>query len=96
MIVDFADEDFLAVVTATSDMINTVFSLQAVWPRHKRILAFICGFVKSFHVSRSDPYYPLSGTMVIVQLLEELTPPTTIKIPKQYRVEEVLREELKR
>ncbi|MBU1811079.1 MAG: hypothetical protein KJ629_08070, partial [Candidatus Omnitrophica bacterium] len=48
-----------AVVTATSDMINTVFSLQAVWPRHKRILAFICGFVKSFHVSRSDPYYPL-------------------------------------
>ncbi|MBU1133980.1 MAG: zinc ribbon domain-containing protein, partial [Candidatus Omnitrophica bacterium] len=47
-----------AVVTATSDMINTVFSLQAVWPRHKRILAFICGFVKSFHVSRSDPYYP--------------------------------------
>jgi len=33
---------------------------------------------------------------VIVQLLEEHTSSTTIKIPKQYRVEEVLREELKR
>ena len=34
--------------------------------------------------------------LVIVQLLEEHTSSTTIKIPKQYRVEEVLREELKR
>ena len=55
LVVAFAEEYLLAVVTAAGDVIKTIFALKSVRSGHILILSENSRDVKSFHISRADP-----------------------------------------
>ena|SRR3989338_5082611 len=60
LVVVFAEEYLLAVVTAAGDVIKAILALQPVGSGHTLILSENSRDVKSFHISRADPLFPIS------------------------------------
>ena len=59
LVVAFAEEYLLAVVTAAGDVVKAILALKPVGSGHTLILSENLRDVKSFHISRADPLFCL-------------------------------------
>ena len=67
LVVAFAEEYLLAVVTAAGDVVKAILALKPVGSGHTLILSENLRDVKSFHISRADPFYRNYLSRVILE-----------------------------